>query len=426
MLSNSPQRLAWTVLLASFLTCCALTIGVPAAATSFVNSSTYTAQINVKLQAGRTNAFSPPATEADARVVDQNGRGLDEGGVIIVDSAIPSQAQLTIRETDGVTETLLTMQLYSGARVRVDRARIPRFDIARSPIDIAITVLDGRVEIQNQHPEGPGERELKLVVRSEHVIAALSQGAYSFEVASEETGVFVREGIAQVTSTAKPETVNIEANQRTVIHLGEGVVTGLYAPPRDLVRNGHFQAPLAKDWEVFSELYVPTEMAGAVKVLGSGANTSLLLDRPGAGLNWGRTGIKQTINENVSGRSSLQLRVNFTILYQELMVCGSQGSECPLMVKINYQREDGGIVDWTQGFYANGTPQMPELPDFIVQSAEPRTKHIATRLGVAEPYVSPNLLTTIKGLQHVNFIEIYAEGHGLETQVNSVELLVLD
>ena len=51
--------------------------------------------------------------------------------------------------------------------------------------------------------------------------------------------------------------------------------------------------------------------------------------------------IKQIIDENVSGRSSLQLRINFTILYQELKVCGGQGSDCPLMVKINYQNKQG-------------------------------------------------------------------------------------
>lgn len=422
-ISHSPQRLAWTVLLASFLSCCALTVGVPAATMSFVNNSTYVPVIQVKLQAGRTIAFEPPYSEADARVVGQEGRALEEGGSVIVDSDLPSQALLTIQESESVTHTLISMQLYSGAQVKIERARIPRFSFAASPSEITIQLLSGRVQVQNEegisHP-------LRLVVRSEHATARLDRGTYSLEVSPEDTRLFVREGVAQVTSTAKPETFNIEANQRTVVHKGEGVVPGLYAPPRDLIRNGHFQAPVEQDWRAFSQVYVVGEMSGTVHTVGQSPNVSLLLDRPGLNLNWGRTGVEQFINENVSGRSSLQLRLDFTILYQELKVCGGQGSECPLLVKITYLTQQGTIADWTQGFYADGTPKMPDLPDEIVQSPPPRTKHIAASLGTAEPWDSPNLLETLPDLQQVISIQLYAEGHGVQTQVNSVELLVLD
>lgn len=423
LVRNAPQRLAWTVLLASLLSCCALAVGVPAAAMSFINNTTYAALIFVKLQAGRTNAFTPPATEADARVVGQDGRALDEGSTIIVDKDIPSQAFLTIGQNDTVTGTLASMQLYSGSRVQITRARIPRFHIADTSSKVDIMLLSGRVQIQTSNLT---DHNLKLVVRSEHMSAVLDNGSYSFEVTPDETSLYVRTGSAQITSAAKPETFNIEANQRTIVHKGEGIVQGLYAPPRDLIRNGHFQSPLSKDWETITDVAVAGDVTGTVQVIGAGANTSLLLSRPGIGLNWGRTGVKQMINENISGRSSLQLRLNFAILYQELKVCGSQGSECPLMVRINYRTKDGATADWTQGFYADGTPSMPNLPDFIVQSGEPRTKHIATRLGRDEPYESPNLIEAIPGIEYLNYIQVYAEGHGVQTRVNSVELLVLD
>jgi hypothetical protein len=380
----------------------------------------------VKLQAGRTITFGPPATEADARVVDQTGRALDEGSTVIVDGELPSQALLVFSASENVTTTLASMQLYSGARVRIERARMPRFSIATAPAEITLSLLAGRVQILNQHQDGDGH-DLRLLVRSEHMSALLPNGSYSFEVLPDETSIFVREGTAQVTSAAKPETFNIEANQRTIVRKGEGVSGGVYAPPRDLIRNGRFQAQLDKDWESFAEVYVPGDVTGTVSVVGTGSSTSsLLLYRPGVGLNWGRTGVKQIIDENVSGRSSLRLRIDFTILYQELKVCGGQGSECPLMVKINYQNKQGGTAEWTQGFYADGTPHMPELPDFIVQAPEPRTKHIAQSLGQPESWESDNLLQTLGDVQNINYIQIYAEGHGVQTQINSVELLVLD
>jgi hypothetical protein len=423
MVKLPPERLAWSVLMASLVLCCALAVGIPAAAASYVNRASYPASIQVKLQAGRTNVFSPPITEADARVVGQEGRIVDEGTTVIVDSDIPSQALLTIRENENVTTTLISMQLYSGARVKVERARIPRYRIANAPADVLISILAGRVQIQN---ENRSSHSLRLIARSDEVTATLDYGAYSFEVSPDDTSLFVRSGSATITSAARTETFNIEANQRTIVKKGEGIVSGLFAPPRDLIRNGRFQTALERDWDITADLYVTNDVTGTARVLGTGANTALLIARPGIGLNWGRTGIKQMTNENVSGRSSLVLRLNFTILFQELKVCGSQGSECPLMVKINYRNKDGGTTDWTQGFYADGTPQMPDLPDFIVQSAEPRTKHIATRLGVDEPYESPNLMTTLKDIEFVNYIQLYAEGHGVKTQINSVELLVLD
>ena len=422
MVKRSPQRLAWLVLLTSFITCCALTIGVPAAAMSFVNNSTYVAPIDVKLQAGRAFTFTPPSTEADARVVDQAGRRLDEGSTVIVDNSLPSQAFLIISQAEGVTDTLMTMQLYSGARVRIERARAPRFGIATIPTEITINLLAGRIQIQNQQADD--RRPLKLQVKSDHMSAILVQGEYSFEVTSGETSLFVGSGTAQITSSAKPETYNIGANQRTVVRKGEGVTPG--ALPRDLVRNGHFQQPIDNDWITSAEVYVPGDVTGTVMITGSGDNTSLFLDRPGVGLNWGRTGIKQIIDGNVTGRTSIQLHVNFTILYQELKVCGGQGSECPFMIRINYTTKDGGTTEWTQGFYADGTPQMPDFPDFIVQSGEPHTKHIAVRLGVTEPYNSPNLLDALPDVQVINWIQLYAEGHGVRTQINSVQLLVLD
>ncbi len=417
------QRMAWLVLLVSFGLCCGLTVGVPLTAASFVNSATYQAAIMVKLQAGRTNVFAPPVTEADARVVGQEGRVIEEGATVMVDGDIPSQALLTVRESESVSTTLVSMQLYTGSRVRIERARIPRFGIANTSAEISIFLLSGRVQIIRQNRSS---HALRLLVKSEQMSALLDNGAYSLEVSPDDTSLFVRSGAASVTSSAKPETFNIESNQRTIVRNGEGIMPGLYAPPRDLVRNGRFQSPLARDWETFSDVYMTTDVPGSVTIIGTDANSALLLNRPGVGLNWGRTGVRQIINENVSGRSSLQLRINFTILYQELKVCGGQGSECPLMVKINYRNSNGDTNEWTQGFYADGTPRMPDLPDFIVQSAEPRTKHIATRLGTDEPYESPNLMTTLKDIEYVNYIQVYAEGHGLQSQVSSVELLVLD
>ncbi|MCX7938427.1 MAG: hypothetical protein N2545_03190, partial [Thermoflexales bacterium] len=128
---------------------------------------------------------------------------------------------------------------------------------------------------------------------------------------------------------------------------------------------------------------------------------------------------------NVVDRRSLQLRIDFRILYQEIPVCGGEGSECPLMVRIDYRTKDGRDAFWIQGFYASGTPSGTSLPDYI--RSNPQNKHIARRLNAPEPpFESGNLLALIPDMQIVKSISIYAEGHAVRTQVNTVELLLQD
>lgn len=62
-----------------------------------------------------------------------------------------------------------------------------------------------------------------------------------------------------------------------------------------------------------------------------------MLERLGTNLGWGRTGIIQTLDARVDGARDLRLVVDFAILLQELPVCASLGSECPLLVAIAWR-----------------------------------------------------------------------------------------
>jgi hypothetical protein len=419
---GSPERLAWSVLLASFTLCCALTVGVPSAAWSFINTATVTPVITVKLQAGRTIAFSPPATEADARVVSQDGRALEEGATVVVDDDGQSQALLTIVPQGAVTDTLITLQLYSGARVRIERARLPRFPaLSSEPAEFVLFLQAGRMQVQSQHGE---DERVKLEVRTELAVATLGDGSYAFETTGEQTAVSTREGTAWVVAVGVPGPLIVQANQRTAV-TQDGGLQGILPPSQDLLRNGVFESPLAPNWLVSAEVAATGDLSGTVSIVGAPPATSVLLDRSGQNLGWGRTGVSQEISADVSGRRSLQLRLVFSILYQELPVCGGLGSECPLMVTVAYRNTQGADREWTQGFYADGTPST-DLPDEIVTAPQPRTKHVAKRLGVRETFESEDLLSTLGDVQQVQSIRIYAEGHAVRAQVYSVELLLTD
>jgi len=420
-LRRTPERWAWTVLLASFLSCCALTVGVPSIAWSYVNSATVAPVITVELQAGRTTAYTPPETEADARVVSQEGRALEEGGTVIVDDDSQSQSLITIVSGGEVTDTLITLQLYSGAQVTIERARLPRFEsLSNTPAEFVFYLQAGRMQVQNQL----GARNANVSVRTDLAVTRLGDGSYSFEQLPDETQVAAREGSAVVTAIDPPSGLVLQPDQRTSVSASGGL-QGILPAYRDLIRNGHFQPPLEDDWDVIAEVAVAGDVTGTATIIGNPPDTSLLLDRFGTNLGWGRTGIHQEINEDVAGRRSLQLRVEFAILYQELPVCGGLGSECPLMLTITYLDSSVAERQWTQGFYADGTPSA-SLPDEIVTAPQPHNKHVAKRLGVRETYESEDLLATLKDIQAIKSIRIYAEGHGVRTQVYAAELLVSD
>ncbi len=420
---SSPQRLAWTVLIASFLVCCAIGVGVPAAAWSFINTATVAPAMTVKLQAGRTIAYCPPAREADARVVGQEGRPLEEGCSAAVDDDAQSQALLTIAPAQTPDDEVVRVQLYAGARLTIEQARIPRFqDLTASPAVFVLRLASGRIQVQHRHPP---QRRVRLVVQTDLASTTLDSGSYSFEASADETAIVAREGAAWVVSTRENKMLVLRNDQRTAV-TRDGGLQGILPPARNLVINGQFKDPLQVDWQTIADVSPRGGLPGKVSVIGSSESPSLLLDRSGKGLGWGRTGVWQQIEEVVSGRRSLQARIEFAILYQELAVCGGYGSECPLLLKIIYADGSGAEREWTQGFYADGIPN-DALPDEIITAPLPRNKHVAVRLGQRELFESEDLLATMPGgVQQIRSIWVYAEGHGVRTQVYSVELLLTD
>lgn len=419
---SNPERLAWSVLVLSFVLCCSLAVGVPTAATSFVNSATLPAQINVKLQSGRTIAFGPRETETNARVVGIDGRNIEEGSTIIVDADLPSQAVVVIG-VEATGEPLATVQMYSGAKLRVARAEVPRFSLSTGADRVELQLLAGRVSVSAPQP---AQRNTRVEIRTDLATIAIRRGLFTVEHLPAETRVAVREGAASVTSlpaagSTQVSTLELESGQRSGVRAGSGLL-GVLPPGLDLVANGRFGDPIEPNWKSYAESI--TQPKGDARSINIGGETALLIDRAGQGLNWGRTGVTQDLNVDASGRSVLQLRLVFSIVYQELAVCGGQGSECPLMVTVGYRDASNADREWTQGFYADGTPSN-DLPDEVRSAPLPRTKHVKKGLGTRESF-EVDLFGLLPDLKTVRYLRLNAEGHGLRSIVYSAELVLQD
>lgn len=414
---HNPDRLAWTVLVASFAIFVALIVGIPLGVSAVINQSTVPASAFVRLQAGRIQTYAPPSTERDARVVSLDGRDIEEGSAIIVDPDASSQGLFTVTPA-GARDPVLSAQVYSGARVQIWRARSPRFSISAASDEITLIMSAGRAQFTSRPRDG---RAAIVTVLTPYGYFTLGTGAFTIEVAGGEARAHAREGsLVAVSNRAKLAALTLSPGDRTALKDDQSALSK--APPeRNLIRNNEFVGDYTP-WE--TEIRTASGAEGLALLNLTAGESSLVLDRRGNELNWGRTGVFQIINENVAGRQSLRLRVDFRIMAQQIKVCGNLGSECPLMVNITFVDKAGTQREWFQGFYADGTP-TPDLPDVVRDN--PTNKHVAKTLGARESFESENLLAGgLRDAQLIQRVRVYAEGHAVQTQIFDIDLLIQD
>jgi hypothetical protein len=144
------------------------------------------------------------------------------------------------------------------------------------------------------------------------------------------------------------------------------------------------------------------------------------------GQHWAETGLTQEINQDIRGAKSLYVRARLRVDAHTLPVCGSMGTECPIMIRLRFNDpQTGSQPEWLQGFYAvegDGANQ-PFCP-----SCEWKAEHIQVPLGVWYDYESPDLLPLLRAENidpsTLGSIEIYASGHTYGSAIDEIAVLV--
>jgi hypothetical protein len=129
---------------------------------------------------------------------------------------------------------------------------------------------------------------------------------------------------------------------------------------------------------------------------------------------------------DVSGYNSVSIRATFRIESQTLSACGIDGSECPLMLRMDYIPAGGGdAVSWFHGFYAFVDPNRL-FPQSCLSCNE---QHERVTPDTWYTYESHNLFEIFapeaqpKSILNLRF---YASGHQYDVYVNEVMLLADD
>jgi hypothetical protein len=415
----SRHRLAWLILAGSFFSCILLSITLPLAVNAFLQGSKQSLDITVQ------------ANQGTVGIEEQNG----SRRVALVGEPAQSVSPLTSVRTDTTAsallnvatpdqqEPLMVMQVAGNSAVQLDEATAPRFGLSRQPHQISLDLQEGRVRLDIP-PFGQRPLELLVTTPQDGSINVNEPGRYTFEVNDDTTQVTVQNtGAASV--EAQGEILMLGPGQRAEIS-ADLPPQGPFNPARDLIRNGDFSEAL-DNWALFSwRVELPDQPEGETSIQSNDGDPMLHYAREGVG--HADVRVTQSVNQDVSGFDSLRLSATLRVVDQSLDVCGVQGSECPLMIIVNYIDDNGVNQVWQHGFYANGTVDDNLTPGGCISCAVIQRPHDRVPLGQLYFY-EVDLIQELasQGALPPRFIEsvtLVGSGHSFVTDVSDVSLIV--
>lgn len=414
---NDPQRLAWAVMLAAFGTFCITLIAVPLGVRWMLNNAGRPHAVTLTLATGSAYASRPSVGIPEA--VFGSLENLQPGTALETTGASRATLDFSAPFTN---QALGAVNLYSNTQLVLLRANTPSFDFSPQPHVIDLSLRRGRLRAS---AAAGTTRAVQLLVRTPQANITLdAAGIVSVEVTAGETSVSVRGGSATVTTLAG--TLQLAADERTIVRTGDSELVVLRGQ-RNLVRNGNFADAVTTGWTTFRNRADAAEAPGDVQVSAQQGRTAVMLAR--TGINWAEAGIKQDLKYDVRDLRNLSLHLDLWLSFQDLRNCGTLGTECPLMLRIEYSDADGRAMEWLQGFYYLASTDAGTSKRCVV-CTPPTSEHQLTGRATWHGYDSPNLLelfrTGGRPPVSINTISLYASGHSFESYVAAVELLAED
>lgn len=409
------QRLAWTILLASFAICVVITIAVPLTVNAYLQNATEPLKVTVQSNKG-TVGIDDETNVRQAILIGQSGLDILDGSGILTDAT--AQALVSVFQPDD-EQLLARMQLYGNTDVTLLQAAAPRFSISDSGYTLSLDMTGGRLRLSVPEING---RPFSIVINTPQSVITIGEaGQYSLTANNEETQVAVQAGLARVSALGRY--IDLIPQERSEIKTGS-----IPTPPLDTERNLIQNSDFTNGWDNWSqyawEIERNDQPAGQITVVAKENEPVLYIIRQGEG--HADVRVRQLIEVDVTDFKSLQLQVTFRIVGQSLGVCGVQGSECPLFVRVNYVDQAGLSRTWQHGFYANGTVTR-QTPDTCAFCGVVQSPHELATLGQVQFY-EVNLLDELarQGVSPASVIksvELVVSGHSFEVEINEIALL---
>jgi hypothetical protein len=403
---DNPERLAWVVVLVSFFVCIGLTVTAPLGVRRYILYARMPQRVVLEVQQGPLRATL--AGRGAPVAIDEDRKDIPERTIVATDA---TAGRLVISAPQADNPVLATAQLYDNTETALSSARSPRFPRSRLPHEIVLDVATGRLRINVYDDD---DRATVVEVQTPHGKTILAEGSYEVKVNGVNGEVTVRSGSAQVLN-GDEHAVSLGPAERAIIE--RDYITGPLDAARGLIDNGSFEAPLTSGWSSYSKQTDPQQPPGRIRIVTNSGQKTVYFSRDGS--NHAEVGIQQEINYDVRDFSFLELHLNVRIISQNITGfggCGYLGTECPIIVRIDYKDIYGTDREWLHGFYT-GRPASDWPINWWAEEL---------RSGNWHTYASSNLVEELADTPpaFIKSLTIYASGHSFHAMVADVELLV--
>ena len=402
---ENPERLAWGVLLGSFVVFMVLAITIPLAMRFGIQYTTTPQTATLDPTQGTVLLYAPGATEPIA--ITELRKDIAEGSIVEAGDG-PTQATLRLISEGRLDEALGSLQLYSGTRLQIQRMRGPMFDMSKEPYQVQLRLEEGQARIFTNSGE---QRPLRVEIDTPHGVILLDTGSYQISVTPDQTDVMVSAGQATLskTDTQLAVTEGLRA-WMTADALSDEAVSAA----QNLLRNGNFTEPMRGTWE--SYVIAQNVTPGKVSIIDRDGRRVAYFVRQGEDNVPTEVGIHQTIGQDVNVYDELYLQLDVKLLFQSLSGAGYLSSEFPLRVEVAYTDIYGkeGLT-WGHGFYFRD-PENPNWPLTGGEKIPPFNWYT---------YRSPNLMELLKDTRpgRIDSIRIYASGWNYQSMVSEAYLV---
>jgi hypothetical protein len=410
---ESPERLAWLVILLSFAVFLTLAIVIPWA----VNYTIRYLPVNqgARLDPSLESFFSvyPPKSVDPIAVTGAISKTITAGSVIEAASdATQGTLSLISDEEDKAAQVLGSVQLYSGTSVKILHLSRPFFKSWSSePYRAELFLERGQARIFTNSGKA---RPLAVQLETPHGMVELATGSYQISVEDARTDVTVVAGSA---------TLLHDQDDRLVVTSGLRAWMTTSALPaeaisaqQNLIRNGSFTPPVLDSWQSYQG---PdgAQAPGSVSFTEREGRKVAYFFHQATENGHNEVGITQVVDKKVDVYDSLILQLDVNILFQNLPGAGYMNTEFPVRVEVDYTDQYGKGLKWGYGFYYRN-PEPPG-PSEVTGGEQVLQAQWHT-------YRSPNLLELLEqeGTRpsRINSIRIYASGWNYQSLVSEVYL----
>lgn len=431
----TPERMAWWVLIVAFVLFCVLTITSAVAVYAFLFRSSVALPAVLHVGKGTVGITGSDFVETVERELEDI---TNSQTTISTDSL--SQATIQFRDAPlaeaGTPPLLASITLQSNTIVTFDRASRPRFDWSLAEQSIRLSRLAGNLDIL---VASALDKPFLLSISTAQGIALEFHGSGRYRVSATDDEVRLFNLRGRATAFYLDETnsvIDVEPGSELVVRLGNrtfehraGAIDALtgssFSLQSDISMRSDAQE-LPKEWDcvITQENFPP----GRVSYEAFDGRTGVRLRRLDNATSHGQIDCNYQFEGDgldVSQYDSIKVIATFYLKDQSLSQCGTEGSECPLMIRIDYQDSLPVSRHWIRGFHFDKEVDS----DLLTRCGTCIQEHLIINKRVWYTFESENLLTLIDEVdrpERLTGLQFYASGHQFDTIVGEILVLLDD